>query len=501
MAAIKLTPSHRCLLADPPANIHQSPSKDPYHDDGQKGEERLEKGAVNGAVGAVTNVRADDVVEDLAKSKEDESSGQINHGPRLAEDAEDENGLEDEEGDEEDEGDQLVQDQPLPQFRGYDHITWWVGNAKQAASYYNNLFGFRTVAYKGLETGSRYIASYVVQNEDVRFVFTSPIRSGVHLPADEPISKTDRALLTEIHEHLEKHGDAVKDVAFEVDDVKAVYTTAVAAGAASVQEPGLLHDETHGDVATAVIRTYGDTTHTLISRAAGSYNGPFLPGFRAAAPPPSSVPLPTVPLKRIDHCVGNQSWNEMVAACAFYERCLAFHRFWSVDDSQISTEFSALNSIVMASPNNMVKMPINEPAPGKKRSQIEEYVLFNAGAGVQHIALLTKDIIATVSAMRARGVEFIKVPATYYETLRRRLKSDKRRWELQEDLDVLEGLSILIDYDEGGYLLQLFTKPLMDRPTVFIEIIQRNEFDGFGAGNFKSLFEAIEREQAERGNL
>ncbi|KAG7113605.1 4-hydroxyphenylpyruvate dioxygenase like protein [Verticillium longisporum] len=397
--------------------------------------------------------------------------------------------------------DGLAVQQPLPQFRGYDHITWWVGNAKQAASYYNNLFGFRTVAYKGLETGSRYIASYVVQNEDVRFVFTSPIRSGVHLPADEPISKTDRALLTEIHEHLEKHGDAVKDVAFEVDDVKAVYTTAVAVGAVSVQEPGLLHDETHGDVATAVIRTYGDTTHTLISRAAGSYNGPFLPGFRAAAPPPSSVPLPTVPLKRIDHCVGNQSWNEMVAACAFYERCLAFHRFWSVDDSQISTEFSALNSIVMASSNNMVKMPINEPAPGKKRSQIEEYVLFNAGAGVQHIALLTKDIIATVSAMRARGVEFIKVPATYYETLRRRLKSDKRRWELQEDLDVLEGLSILIDYDEGGYLLQLFTKPLMDRPTVFIEIIQRNEFDGFGAGNFKSLFEAIEREQAERGNL
>jgi 4-hydroxyphenylpyruvate dioxygenase len=208
-----------------------------------------------------------------------------------------------------------------------------------------------------------------------------------------------------------------------------------------------------------------------------------------------------VPLARIDHCVGNQSWNEMVSACAFYEQCLSFHRFWSVDDAQISTEFSALNSIVMASPNNLVKMPINEPAPGKKKSQIEEYVTFNSGAGVQHIALLTRDIIASVSALRARGVEFINVPPTYYDTMRQRLKTEKRNWELAEDFATLQRLNILIDYDEGGYLLQLFTKPLMDRPTVFIEIIQRNEFEGFGAGNFKSLFEAIEREQAERGNL
>lgn len=389
--------------------------------------------------------------------------------------------------------------QPPANFTGYDHVTWYVGNAKQAASYYTTLFGFRTLAYRGLETGSRYFASYVVSNNDVRFVFTSPLRSEKHLPENEPITPEDRKLLKEIHEHLERHGDAVKDVAFEVDNVEGVYRKAVQEGAVSVQAPKALKDSEHGSVTTAVICTYGDTTHTLISR--DSYSGPFLPGFRAPRATASSIAAPEVPLARIDHCVGNQSWNEMVSACAFYEQCLSFHRFWSVDDSQISTEFSALNSIVMASPNNLVKMPINEPAPGKKKSQIEEYVTFNSGPGIQHIALLTKDIITSVAALRARGVEFINVPSTYYDTMRSRLKTEKRKWELQEDFETLQRLNILIDYDEGGYLLQLFTKPLMDRPTVFIEIIQRNDFEGFGAGNFKSLFEAIEREQAERGNL
>jgi 4-hydroxyphenylpyruvate dioxygenase len=396
----------------------------------------------------------------------------------------------------------LLASQPhTDNFRGYDHVTWWVGNAKQAASYYTTLFGFKTIAYRGLETGSRYFASYVVANADIRFVFTSPLRSAAHLPEDEPISREDHELLREMHAHLEKHADAVKDVAFEVDDVEGVYTRAVQEGAVSVQPPRKLGDpkDSHGTVTTAVIQTYGDTTHTLISRR--GYSGPFLPSFRSVDPKPSSITAPEVPLWRIDHCVGNQSWNEMVAACAFYEQCLSFHRFWSVDDSQICTEFSALSSIVMASPNNIVKMPINEPAQGKKRSQIEEYVLFNSGAGVQHIALLTEDIVSSVAALRARGVEFISVPSTYYETIRSRLKTEKRSWELKEDLEVIEKLNILIDYDEQGYLLQLFTKPLMDRPTVFIEIIQRNSFDGFGAGNFKSLFEAIEREQAERGNL
>lgn len=388
---------------------------------------------------------------------------------------------------------------PLPSFNGYDHVTWWVGNAKQAAAYYSTLFGMKPVAYRGLETGSRYFTSHVVSNNDVRFVFTSPIRSLAHLPDDEPITPEEKKLLGEMHVHLERHGDAVKDVAFEVDSVEGVYTRAVSQGADAVQEPTTTTDKDSGSVTTAVIRTYGDTTHTLISR--DNYKGPFLPGYRAATLPTATVALPEVHLARIDHCVGNQDWNAMVAACAFYERCLSFHRFWSVDDSEISTEFSALNSIVMASANEVVKMPINEPAPGKKRSQIEEYVVFNSGAGVQHIALLTKDIVSAVTALRARGVQFIDVPATYYDTMRHRLKTERRSWELREDFDTLQRLSILIDYDEGGYLLQLFTKPLMDRPTVFIEIIQRNDFDGFGAGNFKSLFEAIEREQAERGNL
>ncbi|KAM3426465.1 hypothetical protein NHJ13734_009444 [Beauveria thailandica] len=396
---------------------------------------------------------------------------------------------------------------PVGNFTGYDHVTWWVGNAKQAASYYTTLFGFHVEAYRGLETGSRFFASYVVSNNAVRFVFTSPLRSAAHLPAaaddDEAaanhISGDERQLLVDMHAHLERHGDAVKDVAFEVDNVAAVYDGAVRGGAVAVQPPRTLCDGEHGAVTTAVIRTYGDTTHTLVSRA--GYTGTFMPGFRAGKPSTGSVSAPAVPLARIDHCVGNQDWDEMNAACRFYETALSFHRFWSVDDNQISTDFSALSSVVMASPNNLVKMPINEPAPGKKKSQIEEYVVFNSGPGVQHIALLTPDIIGAVTALRARGVDFISVPPTYYDTMRHRLKTEKRAWELREDLDTIQRLNILIDYDEGGYLLQLFTKPLMDRPTVFIEIIQRNHFEGFGAGNFKSLFEAIEREQAERGNL
>ncbi|KAH9908046.1 4-hydroxyphenylpyruvate dioxygenase [Xylariomycetidae sp. FL2044] len=449
----------------------------------------------------------------------------------------------------------------LPSFQGYDHVHWWVGNAKQAASYYTTLFGFRTVAYRGLETGSRYFTSHVVANGEIRFVFTSPLRSYAHLPApsaappgggeggqdEEPISDAERALLRQMHAHLERHGDAVKDVAFEVDDVEAVWRRAVEGGATSVQGPTVQYDDSdsgnvknknkndkEGSVVTAVIQTYGDTTHTLISRR--GYTGAFLPGYQARSSSSSSSSpsspstgtgaaalLPAVRLARVDHCVGNQSWDEMASACAFYERCLAFERFWSVDDSVICTEFSALNSVVMSSPGQgHVKMPINEPARGKKkRSQIEEFVLFNAGPGVQHVALLTDDIVAAVAAMRARGVEFIAVPDTYYDAMRERLardgnddndddddgsrkkkqKQNKRRWELEEDFETLRRLSILIDYDEGGYLLQLFTKPLMDRPTVFIEIIQRRGFDGFGAGNFRSLFEAIEREQAERGNL
>ncbi|EFW98552.1 4-hydroxyphenylpyruvate dioxygenase [Grosmannia clavigera kw1407] len=440
--------------------------------------------------------------------------------------------------------------QPDLVFQDYDHVTWWVGNAKQAAAYYGTLFGLDTFAYRGLETGSRYFTSYAVghhegggraessngdETDNVCFVFTSPLRSFRHLPEDEPISAADRALLREMHEHLERHGDAIKDVCFTVDSVEGVYAQAVAEDetvqktgsgrVVGVQAPTVVQDDEHGgSVTMAVIRTYGDTTHTLLHR--GDYQGPFLPGFRAVKPKaakatstmsrPSlpSAQAPHVGLRRIDHCVGNQDWDEMEAACAFYEQRLGFHRFWSVDDSQICTEYSALRSVVMASGGSRetVKMPINEPAPGKKRSQIEEFVVFNSGPGVQHIALRTADIVTAVSALRARGVQFIDVPETYYTTLRERLyggdaqqqqkQRQRRAWHItEEQLAVLEQLNILVDYDEGGYLLQLFTKPLMDRPTVFIEIIERNNFEGFGAGNFKSLFEAIEREQAERGNL
>ncbi|KAF2146004.1 uncharacterized protein K452DRAFT_315271 [Aplosporella prunicola CBS 121167] len=382
----------------------------------------------------------------------------------------------------------------LQGYRGYHHVQWYVGNAKQAATYYVSRMGFERVAYKGLETKSRAVASHVVRNANVTFVLTSPLRC---LEQKEQFSEEEQELLEEIHAHQAKHGDAVKDVAFEVDSVDAVYEQAVANGAVSVASPHTIKD-VNGSVRLATIRTYGDTTHTLVEKL--NYNGCFLPGYRAeTGRDPLSKFLPQIDLESIDHCVGNQDWDDMEAACEYYENVLGFHRFWSVDDKDICTEYSALKSIVMASPNDVVKMPINEPAHGKKQSQIEEYISFYGGAGVQHIALRTADIITTITNMKARGVEFIKVPETYYTAMEARLKTSGMK--LNEDFEVLKSLDILIDFDEGGYLLQLFTKHLMDRPTVFIEIIQRNNFDGFGAGNFKSLFEAIEREQELRGNL
>ncbi|GAB7363729.1 hypothetical protein MBLNU230_g4297t1 [Neophaeotheca triangularis] len=384
-------------------------------------------------------------------------------------------------------------------YRGYDHVTWYVGNAKQVAQYYITRMGFHAVAHKGLETGSRSIASWVVENNNVRFVFTSPIRSSSRQTLNK-LSLKEQRHLDEIYDHLDKHGDAVKDVAFQVDSLEAIYTNAINNGAVSVQAPFVDSSE-DGSVLKATIRTYGDTTHTFIQRN-DSYTGPFLPGYRAlpSNPDPLNTQLPPINLEAIDHCVGNQDWQQMEPTCDFYTRCLSFQRFWSVDDKDISTEFSALKSIVMASPgDSVVKMPINEPAVGKKKSQIEEYVDFYNGPGIQHIALRTQNIIETVSRLRARGVEFINVPETYYEQMAQRLS--KSGLKLEESFETIRSLNILIDFDEGGYLLQLFTKPLMDRPTVFIEIIQRNNFDGFGAGNFKSLFEAIEREQEKRGNL
>lgn len=375
-------------------------------------------------------------------------------------------------------------------FGGYDHVTWYVGNAKQAASYYITRMGFRPLAYKGLETGNRAIAAHVVENGNVRFVFMSAVRR----TAD---NEQDQALIDEIHDHLVKHGDAVKDVAFSVDDAAAVYNAAVKNGATPIQDTQEISDK-HGSVLTAKINTYGDTTHTLIQRS--TYNGIFLPGFvETNHDDPLNRLLEPVHLELIDHCVGNQDWDQMESACAYYEKTLGFHRFWSVDDNDIHTEYSALKSIVMASPDERIKMPINEPAVGKKKSQIEEFVTYYEGSGVQHIALRTNNILETVKRMKDRGVEFIKVPPTYYEDMKVRLS--KSSLKLNEKFEDIQALDVLIDFDEGGYLLQLFTKPLMDRPTVFIEIIQRNNFDGFGAGNFKSLFEAIEREQEKRGNL
>ena len=380
-------------------------------------------------------------------------------------------------------------------YRGYHHVHWYVGNAKQAASFYVSRMGFERVAYRGLETGSRAIVSHVVRNGNVTFILTSPLRC---LEQSDRFSEAEAKQLKEIHEHQERHGDAVKDVAFEVDNVDAIYNAAISAGGVSIAEP---HDvsDTYGTVRLATIRTYGDTTHTLIQKT--TYNGIFLPGYRSETKVADSLNrfLPSVNLEAIDHCVGNQDWDEMENACDYYEKVLGFHRFWSVDDKDICTEYSALKSIVMASPNEVVKMPINEPAKGKKQSQIEEYVDFYGGPGVQHIALRTDNIIRDITNLKARGVEFIKVPETYYDSMKTRLK--KAGLTLNEDFETLKSLDILIDFDEGGYLLQLFTKHLMDRPTVFIEIIQRNNFSGFGAGNFKSLFEAIEREQELRGNL
>ncbi|KAG9201842.1 hypothetical protein G6514_005259 [Epicoccum nigrum] len=383
----------------------------------------------------------------------------------------------------------------LSSYRGYHHVHWYVGNAKQAASFYISRMGFEKVAYRGLETGSRTTASHVVRNGNVTFILTSPLRC---LEQSHRFSEEDAQQLKEIHEHQERHGDAVKDVAFEVDNVDAIYNAAVSAGGISIAAPHDVSDE-HGTVRLATIRTYGDTTHTLIQKS--TYNGIFLPGYRAEVKPFDSLNrfLPSITLEAIDHCVGNQDWDEMENACDYYEKVLGFHRFWSVDDKDICTEYSALKSIVMSSPNEVVKMPINEPAKGKKQSQIEEYVDFYGGPGVQHIALRTDNIIGAITNLKARGVEFIKVPETYYDSMKMRLK--KAGLTLNEDFETLKSLDILIDFDEGGYLLQLFTKHLMDRPTVFIEIIQRNNFSGFGAGNFKSLFEAIEREQDLRGNL
>jgi 4-hydroxyphenylpyruvate dioxygenase len=367
-------------------------------------------------------------------------------------------------------------------FLAFDHVTFWVGNAKQAATYYCVRLGFEEVGYRGLETGSRQVTSHVVQQNKIIFVFSS------QLEPDTP---------KEIGEHLSRHGDAVKDVAFDVEDLDAIYKHAVARGATVVREPWEETDE-DGTVRLATIRTYGDTCHTLVDRS--KYKGWFMPGFqRINAKDPVVSRLPKCDLQMIDHIVGNQPDLEMTPVAEWYERVLQFHRFWSVDDKTMHTEYSALSSIVVANYEETIKMPINEPAQALKKSQIQEYVDYNGGAGVQHIALSTSDIIASVRTLLARGVEFLHVPDKYYDNLRERLKTSKV--VVKEDLKTLQELKILVDFDNNGYLLQLFTKIMQDRPTLFIEIIQRSNNTGFGAGNFKALFESIEHDQGQRGNL
>ncbi|KAJ9312656.1 hypothetical protein DTO271D3_7047 [Paecilomyces variotii] len=388
-----------------------------------------------------------------------------------------------------------------PEYVGFDHITWYVGNARQAASYYIARMGFKQIAYRGPETGSRSIASYVVSNGKATFVLTSPVRAAPGIGKDNDVPEAEKGLLKEIHEHLTVHGDGVKDVAFQIQgDVETVWKKAVDNGAVSISSPTTMkgdeHD--HGQVVIATIGTYGDTVHSLINRQ--RYSGPFLPGYRAiTADDPVNKYLPKIELIEIDHCVGNQPWAGLDKAVQYYEECLDFHRYWTVDDKNMCTEYSAMRSIVVASPNEVIKMPMNEPAEGKKKSQIEEFVDFYNGSGVQHIAFRTHDIVTAVTHLRERGVSFLDVPEVYYADLRERLA--KNDMKLNEDIDILQKLNILVDFDENGYLLQIFAKHVVDRPTVFIEIIQRNNFDGFGAGNFKSLFEAFERDQALRGNL
>ena len=360
---------------------------------------------------------------------------------------------------------------------GTDYVEFYVGNAKQAAHFYKTAFGFQSHAYKGLETGSKESVSYVLKQDKIRLVLTTPL--------------TSKSL---INEHITKHGDGVKVIALWVEDARKAYKETVSRGAKSYMTPTVEKDE-FGEVVRSGIYTYGETVHLFVERK--NYNGAFLPGFQKWK---SDYNPPASGLKFIDHMVGNVGWNQMNIWVEWYEKVMGFENFLSFDDKQIHTEYSALMSKVMSNGNGRIKFPINEPAEGKKRSQIEEYLDFYEGAGVQHIAVATDDIIKTVSQLRSNGVEFLSTPPeAYYKAVPGRLETFSH--ELKEDIEKLKALGIMIDADEEGYLLQIFTKPVEDRPTLFFEIIQRMGAKGFGAGNFKALFESIEREQAKRGTL
>lgn len=360
---------------------------------------------------------------------------------------------------------------------GTDYVELYVGNAKQAAHFYKTAFGFQSFAYKGLETGSKDSVSYVVKQDKIRLVLTTPLNSK-----------------SPINEHIVKHGDGVKVIALWVEDATSAWEETTKRGAKSFMKPTKEKDE-NGEVIHSGIYTYGETVHLFVERK--NYNGIFLPGFEKWESDYNPEP---VGLKYIDHMVGNVGWNEMNTWVKWYEDVMGFENFLSFDDKQIHTEYSALMSKVMSNGNGRIKFPINEPAEGKKKSQIEEYLDFYEGPGVQHIAVATNDIISTVKAMRERGVEFLSTPPdTYYSAAPERLAEFNHK--LREDLEILKSLGIMIDADEEGYLLQIFTRPVEDRPTLFFEVIQRMGAKGFGAGNFKALFESIEREQERRGTL
>lgn len=365
-----------------------------------------------------------------------------------------------------------VQNDFLP-LEGTDYIEFYVGNAKQAAHYYRSVLGFQPLAYAGPETGQKDFVSYVLKQQKMQFVFTTPLRT------DHPIAA-----------HIHKHGDGVKVLALRVQDAKKAWIDTTARGGKSFMEPRTLKDE-HGEMVISGIHTYGEVVHVFVERK--NYQGPFMPGFRTWNTPHFSTP--ETGLLYVDHCVGNVGWNQMNTWSRFYEEVMGFRNILTFDDHDISTEYSALMSKVMSNGNGYVKFPINEPAEGKKKSQVEEYLEFYNGEGVQHVAMATHDIVHTVTELRKRGMEFLQVPASYYDDLTDRVGV------IEEDLGPLKELGILVDRDEEGYLLQLFSKPVEDRPTLFYEIIQRKGAKSFGKGNFKALFEAIEREQGLRGNL
>jgi 4-hydroxyphenylpyruvate dioxygenase len=358
-------------------------------------------------------------------------------------------------------------------LQGTDYVEFYVGNAKQAAHYYMSAFGFQALAYAGPETGIKDKVSYAVRQHKLTFVLTTPLRTG-----------------SEIADHIYKHGDGVKFLALMVDNATDAWEQTTKRGGVSYLQPQRIKDE-GGEIVMSGIHTYGDTVHLFIER--NGYKGPFMPGFRSWSNP-HFAPADTG-LLYVDHCVGNVGWNQMNPWVKFYEEVMGFKNILSFDDEDISTEYSALMSKVMSNGNGYVKFPINEPAEGKKKSQVEEYLEFYNGEGVQHVALATHDIVKTVRDLMSRGVEFLKVPNSYYDDLLDRVG------HIDEDLEPLKELGILVDRDNEGYLLQLFSKPVQDRPTLFFEIIQRKGAKSFGKGNFKALFEAIEREQAARGNL